>query len=63
MSDRARTALLAAVGRSGAPVPGTDQDRLELEARGLASRDGNLTERGVVARNKISRQLEDEAFG
>jgi hypothetical protein len=63
MTDRAKTALLGAGGRRGAKVPGTEADQMELEARGLVTRDGNLTERGVTARSKILDQALDEAFG
>lgn len=63
LSKQAASALLAAQGRVGASVRGTNETMNELSAKRLVTPTDNLTTKGQRERAALARRLEDEAFG
>lgn len=64
ISKQAKSALLAAQGRTGAAVPTrVPGDQTDLLLAGLVTAKGNLTAKGQRERARIARQMEEEAFG
>ena len=53
MSPSARSALLNAIGRVGAPVRHRPEVVAELRSRGLVSASGNVTRKGLYVREGL----------